>query len=392
MTGTNAVSLAAASVAASGATGGGAIRIGGDFHGASAIGAARTTTIDSASTLNASATGSGDGGTVAVWSDAKTSFAGTIAATGGPRGGNGGYVEVSANPATHGELDFTGSAVLTARKGATGTLLLDPYDVTICGYPCSPTNGAFSGSDPIRGIRPALHSSTSLRSITTLFYANVIVSTGSSGGNPARHHGACDSVSPSDPITWSSKNNLTLTAARSYSSTAPHLEHAPDPSPSTPAARHHRDKLASESSRGSMVVAALGATSAPVASATSPTRRRLVKFRPGRNMRPVDVGSAGFEQRSFGGNHQRVDNPDRAPQGQRAFRREPDPGEPATSFSTTRTTQSERSPARAQFPVRQRRADVRLHCRTGRLFRLDGRSPHDLGDPASPRLPRASRA
>jgi hypothetical protein len=41
-------------------------------------------------------------------------------------GGNGGYAEVSANPATHGVLDFTGRADLTAPKGATGTLFSWP--------------------------------------------------------------------------------------------------------------------------------------------------------------------------------------------------------------------------------------------------------------------------
>ena len=73
VTGTNAVSLASTAVDASGATGGGAIRIGGDFHGASDLTSAHTTTIDSASTLNASATSSGNGGTVAVWSNGATS-------------------------------------------------------------------------------------------------------------------------------------------------------------------------------------------------------------------------------------------------------------------------------------------------------------------------------
>ena len=131
VTGTNAVSLASTVVDASGATGGGAIRIGGDFHGASGLTSAQTTTIDSASTLNANATVLGDGGTVAVWSDATTSFAGRITATSGTGGGNGGYTEVSANPVTHGVLDFTGVVDLTAPKGATGTLLLDPYDIVI---------------------------------------------------------------------------------------------------------------------------------------------------------------------------------------------------------------------------------------------------------------------
>ena len=46
VTGTNAVSLASSLVDASGATGGGAIRIGGDFHGASDLTSAQTTTID----------------------------------------------------------------------------------------------------------------------------------------------------------------------------------------------------------------------------------------------------------------------------------------------------------------------------------------------------------
>ena len=118
--GTNAVSLASTAVDASGATGGGAIRIGGDFHGASGVASAQTTTIDFASTLIANATASGNGGTVAVWSDATTTFAGRIMATGGTGGGNGGYTEVSANPVSHGVLDFTGGADLAAPKGATG--------------------------------------------------------------------------------------------------------------------------------------------------------------------------------------------------------------------------------------------------------------------------------
>ena len=83
VTGTNAVTLASTSVDASGATGGGKIRIGGDFHGARDIPAAKTTTIDSASTLNASATGLGDGGTVAVWTTCLSVSSGVSAWNGG---------------------------------------------------------------------------------------------------------------------------------------------------------------------------------------------------------------------------------------------------------------------------------------------------------------------
>ena len=104
--------------------------------------------MSSSSTLNASATASGNGGTVAVWSDATTNFAGRITATGGPSGGDGGYAEVSANPATLGVLTYSGFADLTAPKGKTGTLLLDPFNITICSADpefCVELRGHFPG-------------------------------------------------------------------------------------------------------------------------------------------------------------------------------------------------------------------------------------------------------
>ena len=208
VTGTNAVSLVSSLVDASGATGGGAIRIGGDFHGASDIPSAQTTTIDKATTLNASATASGDGGTVAVWSDAATNFAGLITATGGPSGGDGGYVEVSANPATHGVLNFTGSADLTAPKGKTGTLLLDPFDITISGGPDS--GGSFSGG----AYTPTATSVINTATIDGLLgTTNVFVSTGLAGsaGTDAGN------VTVSGPVTWTSANSLTLEAANRIS-------------------------------------------------------------------------------------------------------------------------------------------------------------------------------
>ncbi len=204
--GTNAVSLASTAVDASGATGGGAIRIGGDFHGASDIASAQTTTIDSASTLNASATASGNGGTVAVWSDATTNFAGGITATGGPNGGDGGYTEVSANPVTHGVLDFTGIADLTAPKGATGTLLLDPYDIVI-------STGMESGGSFSGGVWTP--TATSVINNTTLesqlAISNVIISTGGAG-SPGSDAG---NITVSAPISWLSNSSLTLEAYNS---------------------------------------------------------------------------------------------------------------------------------------------------------------------------------
>ena len=205
VTGTNAVSLASTAVDASGTTGG-AIRIGGDFHGASDLTSAQTTTIDSASTLNANATVLGDGGTVAVWSDATTSFAGRITATGGSGGGNGGYTEVSANPVTHGVLDFTGVVDLTAPKGATGTLLLDPYDIVI-------STGTGSGGSFSSGAWVPTGTSVinDLTLDSQLASSNVIVSTGGAG-SPGSDAG---NITVSAPILWSSGHSLTLSANNS---------------------------------------------------------------------------------------------------------------------------------------------------------------------------------
>ena len=208
VTATNAVRLLSSLVDASGATGGGAIRVGGDFHGASDLTSAQTTTIDKASTLNANATASGDGGTVAVWSDATTNFAGKITATGGPGGGDGGYAEVSANPGTHGVLNFTGGADLTAPKGKTGTLLLDPFDITISGG--SDSGGSFSGGVYTPTATSVINTATIDGLLGT---TNVFVSTGLAG-SPGTDAG---NVTVSGPVTWTSANSLTLEAANRIS-------------------------------------------------------------------------------------------------------------------------------------------------------------------------------
>ena len=61
----------------------------------SAIPTATTVSVDAATTIDASAKDSGNGGKVILWSDHKTTFAGTILALGGKQFGNGGFVETS---------------------------------------------------------------------------------------------------------------------------------------------------------------------------------------------------------------------------------------------------------------------------------------------------------
>src|SRR5262249_37272899 len=86
-----------------------------------AVPTAATVTIDSGSTINASATQNGNGGKVVVWSDERTSSAGTILATGAGTG-RGGFIETSGKT-----INVTGT--ITAGPG--GLWLLDPGNLVI---------------------------------------------------------------------------------------------------------------------------------------------------------------------------------------------------------------------------------------------------------------------
>ena len=116
-----------AKIDASGNAGGGTIQIGGGLHGQGTLAHAQRTIIGKA-TIAADATGKGNGGTVAVWSDGQTSFAGSISAKGGTKGGNGGQVETSGH-----NLGVAASATVdtSAPLGLTGDWLLDPVDLVI---------------------------------------------------------------------------------------------------------------------------------------------------------------------------------------------------------------------------------------------------------------------
>jgi hypothetical protein len=88
---------------------------------------ATQTEIGAAAVISADAIDQGDGGSVAVWSDALTIYSGNIYARGGAQGGNGGFVEVSSKQ----QLNFGGSVSTAAPAGLGGTLLLDPADIKI---------------------------------------------------------------------------------------------------------------------------------------------------------------------------------------------------------------------------------------------------------------------
>ncbi|MEM6340477.1 MAG: filamentous hemagglutinin N-terminal domain-containing protein, partial [Pseudomonadota bacterium] len=128
VTGTR-IALEGAVIDASGQSGGGLIRVGGDFAGKGPLPRARQVTVDADTHLAADGGVSGNGGRIAIWSDRQTHFNGTMSARGGETGGVGGFIEVSSAQ----ELRYRGFADLRANSGAWGTLLLDPADISVPG-------------------------------------------------------------------------------------------------------------------------------------------------------------------------------------------------------------------------------------------------------------------
>lgn len=128
VTGQYAALLDGARVDASGAAGGGRVRLGGgpggtdtDIHNAQAVWVSPTAQI------HADALANGPGGQLVAYGTDAARLYGTMSAKGGPLGGNGGTIETSAQ-----YLDTAGLSVdASAPKGVGGTWILDPLNVTI---------------------------------------------------------------------------------------------------------------------------------------------------------------------------------------------------------------------------------------------------------------------
>ncbi|WP_307023439.1 beta strand repeat-containing protein, partial [Ancylobacter polymorphus] len=193
-------------VDASGAAGG-VVLIGGDFQGGTnaatkrlseTVATATTTTVAAGARIVADGT-RGDGGRVVIWSNDLTTFEGTLSARGGGAG-KGGDVEISGKAV----LDFRGKVDLTAERGATGTLLLDPYNLTI-----------YDGSSTAVTVPPNISATSedaflnvaTLRS--ALENANVIVSTSGSAGTGSQE----GNIVIATAISWNANTTLTLSAA-----------------------------------------------------------------------------------------------------------------------------------------------------------------------------------
>ncbi|HEY9621284.1 MAG TPA: CHAT domain-containing protein [Crinalium sp.] len=144
------IGLVSANLNATGASGGGMVLIGGDYHGAGTVPNAERTFVSQDSAIRADATAQGNGGHVVVWADDATAFWGSISARGGLTDGNGGFVEVSGRQT----LSFDGSVDIAAPNGDWGTLLLDPRNILIANAPSNPATVSTSLPDILVGDFP----------------------------------------------------------------------------------------------------------------------------------------------------------------------------------------------------------------------------------------------
>ncbi|MCG9885632.1 MAG: CHAT domain-containing protein [Cyanobacteria bacterium] len=194
-------------VDASSAIGGGSIRFGGDLQGQGNVFNSQRAFVDRNSRFLADGVFSGDGGNTIIWADGATQFYGNISA----RGDRGGFAEVSGKET----LNYGGLADLRSRfpNGPSGTLLLDPTDITISTAATS-ADITFDGIETYTGTANAsdLNNADLAAQLNT---SNVVVSTTS----PAV--GGVGNITVNNPIVWNNastrltllaENNITINA------------------------------------------------------------------------------------------------------------------------------------------------------------------------------------
>ncbi|MES2217440.1 MAG: filamentous hemagglutinin N-terminal domain-containing protein [Pseudomonadota bacterium] len=181
---------ATAQINAQGDANGGVVLIGGDQQGHGLDPHAQFTNVAQGSNINTSSFTSGNGGDVVVWSDKMTNFGGSIDARGGSARGNGAQVEVSGKQM----LNYHGTIDLEAPHGNTGTITLDPQNITIQNAGPNTPN-----------------SDNSVLTVATLenmlLTANVLVLTSTSGNEPG-------DITVANNVSWNNTNKLTLSAYR----------------------------------------------------------------------------------------------------------------------------------------------------------------------------------
>ncbi len=199
-----------AKINASGQAGGGLVAIGTTLKraaggpGVTSAHTAAKVTVAAGATIAANATGNGNGGRVTVLSTGSTEMDGLISATGGPLGGNGGFVETSGHV-----LDVATTATVDvgalAAGGTMGTWLLDPYDITIAGTNQNTGSITLGGTTTFSASGdPGTISAATLDS--ALGSDNVVVTTSGAGTIDTGN------ITVAAAVNWSSTNSLQLLA------------------------------------------------------------------------------------------------------------------------------------------------------------------------------------
>ncbi len=195
-----------ARIDASGVAGGGRVFLGGDESGRlGTLPRADALYVAAGAQVRADAGDTGDGGRVIAWGTHSSRVHGSLSARGGARGGDGGFIETSG-----GWLDTLGARIdATAARGAAGTWLLDPYNITITDNadtaPLTPTSpGAFTS-----GSASTLIASSQINSALNQG-TSVTVTTGAGGTEP----GDIFVTNANLNTTASTPVSLTLNAAR----------------------------------------------------------------------------------------------------------------------------------------------------------------------------------
>ncbi len=127
----------AALIDASGSAGGGTVNMGGSRQGMGPLPNSEALYIAPDAAIDASATRTGNGGTIITYSDKSTKIYGQLSARGGADGGNGGFIETSGKQA----LDVGRAPDASAPAGHAGEWLIDPANIQIiAGAGCTNIN------------------------------------------------------------------------------------------------------------------------------------------------------------------------------------------------------------------------------------------------------------
>lgn len=156
--------------------------------------------------LMANAATRGHGGRIGIWSNSLTRSWGTLNASGGALGGDGGFIEVSGRRG----LDLQGKVELNAKDGLPGHLFIDPWNITISSATDSNIN---TGGNPwvATGASAIVNNTT----VSNALDAGSDVTIEASAG--ATENG---DITVDAPISWITGKKLTLRASRNLTFTA----------------------------------------------------------------------------------------------------------------------------------------------------------------------------